>query len=100
MQGPVLRREDERHRLVEGAVLPQELVEIRAVVGTEARPEDEEVVSRDDVGGVELEIADVLRGLEERARCGPYRAVEKLPVYRQAPRLGEGDPVGGYATGT
>jgi hypothetical protein len=58
------------------------------------------VVPRDDVRGVELEIADVLRRLEDRARARSRRAIEELRLDREAARLRERDPVFAYATGT
>jgi hypothetical protein len=93
VQRPVGGRKNERHRLVERPVLPEETIEIGAVVPTEARPQDEQVIARDDVRRIELEIADVRRRLENRSRRRSGDAIETLRTDREAARLREGDAV-------
>src|SRR5438045_6897266 len=58
------------------------------------------MVSGHDVGGVELQVAEMLDGLQDRGRGGPGTSVEELGSDGEATCLALGDALGGYATGT
>jgi hypothetical protein len=100
VKGPIGRREDQGDGgkgLVEGLLLPQEAVQFCAIVRTDARPENEQVIARDDVRGIELQVAEMFDRFEDGRRGRTGRTVEKLGVNREAARLGERDPVSAYA---
>jgi hypothetical protein len=56
------------------------------------------MVTRDDVGGVELQVPKALDGFQDRGRGRAHRSVEELRVDRETARLSERDSI--YATGT
>src|SRR5207237_2241931 len=97
---PMGGRQDVRERLVERMVPPHQTIEAVEAEAAEPGPKDEEVVAGDDVRGIELQVSEMRDRLQDRGRCRARQSVEKLRVDREAARLGERDPLDGYATGT
>jgi len=67
------------------------------------RPQDEQVVARNDVRRIELEVSQMLDRLEEGAGTRTRRTVEKLGADGEAACLGQRDGAiarGAYPTGT
>ena len=84
----VLDRVDERVPLEERALLPEQPVELGAVVaGAEPAEEDEVLRPLDRLDDVDLEEAEPADGLEHARR----RAVERLRAHRDPPRLLDAD---------
>src|SRR5580765_1605162 len=90
-QGPnqrqVVDRVDEGVPLEELSLLPEQPVEVGAIVGSEPAPEDEVLGRRDGRDRVDLEAAEVAN----RRQDVPRRAVEELGAHGHPPCLGRCD---------
>jgi hypothetical protein len=87
--------------LEQGPVLVGELLEQRGIERAEAAEDDQQVVARDDAGGVELQAAQRAADVEDRLPVRPAArggAVEPLRADGESAGGGEGQAAHGRAT--